>query len=193
MCAIRHTMPMPTMPMPYATRHALRSYTISHHTHTQHTARIAPSTSTAHSSRKQPGSIHTGYRYRGQGARGAHTQKMPNAGPCLYAAGRRHWALCAVRATLVKSWRRCLPSQLLLIPFDSKWVPPVGGAPSRHTGTGGAADGVRGTCPVPEGPRCWGQEPSGAPKQAARRSRVAPRSKQLGRQPDEAMSSRASG
>jgi hypothetical protein len=27
--------------------------------------------------------------------------------------------------------------------FDSKWVPPVGGgAPSRHTGTGGAADGV---------------------------------------------------
>jgi hypothetical protein len=26
--------------------------------------------------------------------------------------------------------------------FDSKWVPPVGGAPSRHTSTGGAADGV---------------------------------------------------
>jgi hypothetical protein len=26
--------------------------------------------------------------------------------------------------------------------FDSRWVPPVGGAPSRHTGTGGAADGV---------------------------------------------------
>jgi hypothetical protein len=25
-----------------------------------------------------------------------------------------------------------------LPPFDSKWVPPVGGAPSRHTGTGGA-------------------------------------------------------
>jgi hypothetical protein len=25
--------------------------------------------------------------------------------------------------------------------FDSRWVPPVGGAPSRHTGTGGAADG----------------------------------------------------
>jgi hypothetical protein len=30
--------------------------------------------------------------------------------------------------------------------FDSKWVPPVGGAPSRHTGTGGAADGVHAQC-----------------------------------------------
>jgi hypothetical protein len=26
--------------------------------------------------------------------------------------------------------------------FDSRWVPPVGGAPSRHTRTGGAADGA---------------------------------------------------
>jgi hypothetical protein len=31
-------------------------------------------------------------------------------------------------------------------PFDSRWVPPVGGAPSRHTGTGGAAAGVAGRC-----------------------------------------------
>jgi hypothetical protein len=30
--------------------------------------------------------------------------------------------------------------------FDSKWVPPVGGAPSRHTSTGGAADGVHAQC-----------------------------------------------
>jgi hypothetical protein len=27
-----------------------------------------------------------------------------------------------------------------------EWVPPVGGAPSRHTGTGGAADGVHAQC-----------------------------------------------
>jgi hypothetical protein len=50
-------------------------------------------------------------------------------------------------------------------------------------------------------PRKWGlkkatgsgsvQESSGAPKQAARRSRVVPRSKQLGRQSNKAMSSRA--
>jgi hypothetical protein len=26
--------------------------------------------------------------------------------------------------------------------FDSRWVPPVGGAPSRHTSTRGAADGA---------------------------------------------------
>jgi hypothetical protein len=78
--------------------------------------------------------------------------------------------------------------------FDSKWVPPVGGAPSRHTGTGGAADGVHAQCLRDSG--------------AGDRSRVVPRSKQLGgaewcpamsrskqlgRQPDEAMSSRASG
>jgi hypothetical protein len=49
--------------------------------------------------------------------------------------------------------------------FDSKWVPPVGGAPSRHTGTGGAGR--------------WGT--------GDRRSRVVPRNKQLGKQPDEAM------
>jgi hypothetical protein len=63
-------------------------------------------------------------------------------------------------------------------PFDSKWVPPVGGAPSRHTGTGGAADGVHDQYLRDSG--------------AGDRSRVVPRSKQLGKQPDEAMSSRAS-
>jgi hypothetical protein len=66
----------------------------------------------------------------------------------------------------------------------------VGGAPSRHTGTGGAADGVHGQYLRDSG--------------AGDRSRVAPRttaaarqgagrgdveqSKQLGKQPDEAMS-----
>jgi hypothetical protein len=35
------------------------------------------------------------------------------------------------------------PQQLA---FDSRWVPPVGGAPSRHTGTGGATAGVHAQC-----------------------------------------------
>jgi hypothetical protein len=51
--------------------------------------------------------------------------------------------------------------------LDSKWVPPVGGAPSRHTGTGGAADGVHAKCLRDPG-RCWGQES------------MVPRSEQLG-------------
>jgi hypothetical protein len=54
-----------------------------------------------------------------------------------------------------------------------KRVPPVGGAPSRHTGTGGAADGVHDQYRLRD---------SGA----GDRSRVVPRSKQLGKQPDEA-------
>jgi hypothetical protein len=58
-----------------------------------------------------------------------------------------------------------------LYPFDSKWVPPVGGAPSRHTGTGGAADGVHDQCLRDSG---------------AGESRMVPRRKQLGKQPDEA-------
>jgi hypothetical protein len=33
-----------------------------------------------------------------------------------------------------------------VVTFDSRWVPPVGGASSRHTGTGGAADGVHAQC-----------------------------------------------
>jgi hypothetical protein len=58
--------------------------------------------------------------------------------------------------------------------FDSKWVPPVGGAPSRHTGTGGAADGVH---------EDNLRESGGGSR------RVVPRRKQLGKQPDEAMPS----
>jgi hypothetical protein len=50
--------------------------------------------------------------------------------------------------------------------FDSKWVPPVGGAPSRHTGTGGA--GRWGTRGQPEGVSL--RESSGAPTQAARQA-----------------------
>jgi hypothetical protein len=57
--------------------------------------------------------------------------------------------------------------------FDSKWVPPVGDAPSRHTGTGGAADGVH----------------EQRLRDSGAGSRVVPRRKQLGKQPDEAMSS----
>jgi hypothetical protein len=78
---------------------------------------------------------------------------------------------------------------------DSKRMPPpqppVGGSPSRHTGTGGASEGVHDQCLRPAGLRCWGQEPSGAPKQAARqaaRRGHVEQSKQLGKQPDEAMS-----
>jgi hypothetical protein len=42
-----------------------------------------------------------------------------------------------------------------MLAFDSQWVPPVGGAPSRNTSTGGAGN--------------WGTQarPSGAPTQAA--------------------------
>jgi hypothetical protein len=53
------------------------------------------------------------------------------------------------------------------------WVPPVGGAPSRHTGTGGAADGVH----------------EQRLRDSGAGSRVVPRRKQLCKQPDEAMSS----
>jgi hypothetical protein len=52
-------------------------------------------------------------------------------------------------------------------------VPPVGGAPSRHTGTGGAADGVH----------------EDNLRESGGGSRVVPRRKQLGKQPDKAMSS----
>jgi hypothetical protein len=75
--------------------------------------------------------------------------------------------------------------------FDSKWVPPAGGAPSRHTGTGGAADGVHGQYLRDSGA---GDRSRVAPrskqlgKQAARRGDVE-QSKQLGKQPGEAMSS----
>jgi hypothetical protein len=58
-----------------------------------------------------------------------------------------------------------------LLAFDSKWVPPVGGAPSRHIGTGGAADGVHDQCLRDSG----AGESSGAPTQAARQADEASR------------------
>jgi hypothetical protein len=63
-------------------------------------------------------------------------------------------------------------------------VPPVGGAPSRHTGTGGAADGVHAQCLRDSGAGDTGVESSGAPKQAARQAARRGDAKQ----PDEAMS-----
>jgi hypothetical protein len=66
-----------------------------------------------------------------------------------------------------------------VLTFDSRWVPPVGGAPSRHTGTGGATDGVHAQCLRDPGA---GDRSRVAPRAAARRSRVVPRSKQLGSQ-----------
>jgi hypothetical protein len=115
----------------------------------------------------------------------AHFRGATNIIPELHP---RHYKTSTVTSELAVKTIRQSPDT-----FDSKWVPaPVGGAPSRHTGTGGAADGVHAQC-LRDSARCWGQESSGAPKQAARRSRVVPRSKQLGRQPDEEMSSRASG
>jgi hypothetical protein len=53
-----------------------------------------------------------------------------------------------------------------LLAFDSKWVPPVGGVPSRHIGTGGGADGVHDQCLRDSG----AGESSGAPTQAARQA-----------------------
>jgi hypothetical protein len=74
--------------------------------------------------------------------------------------------------------------------FDSRWMPPVGGAPSRHTGTGGAATGVQSQ--VPEATQVLGTRESGsAPSGSQAKSSGAP--KQAARQPDEAMSSGASG
>jgi hypothetical protein len=58
-------------------------------------------------------------------------------------------------------------------PFDSRWVPPVGGAPSRHTGTGGATAGVHAQCL--RDPGAGGQESSGAPSGSQAKSSGAPR------------------
>jgi hypothetical protein len=74
--------------------------------------------------------------------------------------------------------------------FDSRWVPPVGGAPSRHTGTGGAAAGVHAQCLRDSGagdtslvvPRAAARRSLVVPRAAARRSLVVPQSKQLGSQ-----------
>jgi hypothetical protein len=61
-------------------------------------------------------------------------------------------------------------------PFDSWWVPPVGGAPSRHTGTGGATAGVHAQCLRDSGA---GDGSPVVSRAAARQSQVVPRSKQL--------------
>jgi hypothetical protein len=88
----------------------------------------------------------------------------------------------------------CIPFasafQRPLTAFDSRWVPPVVGAPSRHTGTGGATDGVHTQCLRDPGA---GDRSRVVPRAAARRSESSGAPKQAARQPDEAMSSRASG
>jgi hypothetical protein len=85
---------------------------------------------------------------------------------------------------------RPISSALAGAPFDSKWVPPVAGAPSRHTGTGGAADGVHAQCLRDSGA---GDRSRVVPRAAARRSRVVPRSKQLGSQARRCRAERAAG
>jgi hypothetical protein len=86
--------------------------------------------------------------------------------------------------------------------LDSRWVPPVGGAPSRHTGTGGATAGVHAQCLRDPGAGDKSLVASGAPSGSQAKSSGVPRGsqakssgapKQAARQPDEAMSSRASG
>ena len=69
-------------------------------------------------------------------------------------------------------------------------MPPVGGAPSRHTGTGGAADGVHAQCLRDSGA---GDRSRVVPRAAARRSRVVPRSKQLGSQTRRCRAEQAAG
>ena len=71
-------------------------------------------------------------------------------------------------------------------------MPPVGGAPSRHAGTGGATTGVQ--SPVPEATQVLGTRESGsAPSGSQAKSSGAVNPQQAARQPDEAMSSGASG
>jgi hypothetical protein len=70
--------------------------------------------------------------------------------------------------------------------FDSRWVPPVGGAPGRRTSTGGAATGV-------QSPVLGTRESGGAPSGSQAKSSGAANPQQAARQPDEAMSSGASG
>jgi hypothetical protein len=77
-----------------------------------------------------------------------------------------------------------------LFAFDSRWVPPVGGAPSRHTGTGGATDEVHAQCLRDSGA---GDKSRVVPRAAARRSRVVPRSKQLGSQTRRCRAEQAAG
>jgi hypothetical protein len=77
--------------------------------------------------------------------------------------------------------------------FDSRWVPPpVGGAPSRRTGTGGATTGL--LSPVPEATQVLGTRESGSvPSGSQAKSSGAVNQQQAARQPGEAMSSGASG
>jgi hypothetical protein len=76
--------------------------------------------------------------------------------------------------------------------FDSRWVPPVGGAPSRRTSTGGAATGL--LSPVPEATQVLGaREPGSAPSGSQANPSGAVNQQQAARQPGEAMSSGASG
>jgi hypothetical protein len=67
----------------------------------------------------------------------------------------------------------CAPYRPPFPPFDSRWVPPVGGAPSRHTGTGGATTGVQ--SPVPE-PFWWLEAPHKATRSPGRVTPQHPRS-----------------
>ena len=83
-----------------------------------------------------------------------------------------------------------VPRSIDIEPFDSRWVPPVGGAPSRHTGTGGATDGVHAQCLRDSGA---GDRSRVVPRAAARRSRVVPRSKQLGSQTRRCRAEQAAG
>jgi hypothetical protein len=97
--------------------------------------------------------------------------------PRLWELPRQPWELPRQPWELPRQpWE--LPRQPWELPrqpwaFDSRWVPPVGGVPSRHTGTGGAADGVH--------DQHLSGESSGAPRQ------------QLGKQPDEAAARQAAG
>jgi hypothetical protein len=76
--------------------------------------------------------------------------------------------------------------------FDSRWVPPVRGAPSRRTSTGGETTGL--LSPVPEVTQVLGTRESGsAPSGSQAKSSGAVNPQQAARQPYEAMSSGASG
>jgi hypothetical protein len=87
---------------------------------------------------------------------------------------------------------RALSLTNALSAFDSRWVPPVGGAPSRRTSTGGAATGS--LSPVHEATQVLGTRESGsAPSGSQAKSSGAVNQQQAARQPDEAMSSGASG
>ena len=80
-------------------------------------------------------------------------------------------------------------------------MPPVGGAPSRHTGTGGATAGVHAQCLRDSGAgdmslvvsRAAARRSLVVPREAARRSQVVPQSKQLGSQTRRCRAEQAAG